>query len=553
MAKRKQTTQKRRLGCGWMLGLLGICLVITVAFSSNSYPRRQNPTGVSVGVTRSSRTPTSTRTQSATKTPTPRRVRTDQAFTVEGNGVRLSVERIEFQNSVDGSRSNNGILAVFYGTFSTEGRLCVTSRDIGLILNRAEYEPDRGWMYAAQGTLGEGRNYPGPFSGHCLVPNEESDTFFVFDVPPNARSVQLRFYEEIVSLNMNWGNRVALAATETMTPTLTLTPTATHTPENTLTLLPTYTPSYTATSTATPTERPTEMPTVTNTGKPTVAPSATPAAESDNQSQISEQYDAMIGVSSYNLILSNDVVYVEADVERGYETQQTANLMFIHAKNAVGEIEDFTAILNDEIGAATSFQYSGEDWTITELEQIATVAATLGRNSNRTSTPVFTPQRDALSTVEPATYYATGSVNLRSCPRTTCNAVGALGRGEAITVNAVINGDAVNAGNAIWYRINRNGAEAFVYSGLVSKTAPVVTSGNSGGGNTTINTNVPGATLMSTPLPAPSYSCAGDLYNCSDFEGNLDGLMDYWNACPGDPSNLDGNPADGTPCNSLWR
>jgi len=44
----------------------------------------------------------------------------------------------------------------------------------------------------------------------------------------------------------------------------------------------------------------------------------------------------------------------------------------------------------------------------------------------------------------------------------------------------------------------------------------------------------------------PAYSCAGDLYNCDSF-GDRQALMDYWNACPGDPSGLD-RDVDGLPC-----
>lgn len=44
----------------------------------------------------------------------------------------------------------------------------------------------------------------------------------------------------------------------------------------------------------------------------------------------------------------------------------------------------------------------------------------------------------------------------------------------------------------------------------------------------------------------PSYSCAGDFYNCENFSSRQ-ALMDYWNACPGDPSGLD-RDVDGLPC-----
>jgi len=48
-----------------------------------------------------------------------------------------------------------------------------------------------------------------------------------------------------------------------------------------------------------------------------------------------------------------------------------------------------------------------------------------------------------------------------------------------------------------------------------------------------------------------TWNCSGNIYNCSDFS-SCEQVMSYWNACPGDPSRLDGDN-DGTPCESLCR
>ncbi len=48
-----------------------------------------------------------------------------------------------------------------------------------------------------------------------------------------------------------------------------------------------------------------------------------------------------------------------------------------------------------------------------------------------------------------------------------------------------------------------------------------------------------------------TWNCSGNIYNCSDFS-SCDQVMSYWNACPGDPSWLDGDN-DGIPCESLCR
>lgn len=49
--------------------------------------------------------------------------------------------------------------------------------------------------------------------------------------------------------------------------------------------------------------------------------------------------------------------------------------------------------------------------------------------------------------------------------------------------------------------------------------------------------------------PASQWDCNGNLYNCGDF-GSCSEVMSYWNACPGDPSRLDGDN-DGVPCEAL--
>jgi micrococcal nuclease len=54
-----------------------------------------------------------------------------------------------------------------------------------------------------------------------------------------------------------------------------------------------------------------------------------------------------------------------------------------------------------------------------------------------------------------------------------------------------------------------------------------------------------------TPSAATGWNCVGNIYNCDDFSSCAE-VMSYWNACPGDPSRLDGDH-DGRPCESLCR
>jgi micrococcal nuclease len=54
-----------------------------------------------------------------------------------------------------------------------------------------------------------------------------------------------------------------------------------------------------------------------------------------------------------------------------------------------------------------------------------------------------------------------------------------------------------------------------------------------------------------TPTLGSAWNCSGNLYNCGDFSSCAQ-VMSYWNACPGDPSLLDGDH-DGVPCEALCR
>ena len=60
-----------------------------------------------------------------------------------------------------------------------------------------------------------------------------------------------------------------------------------------------------------------------------------------------------------------------------------------------------------------------------------------------------------------------------------------------------------------------------------------------------------GLWVAPAPTPGPGWDCVGNIYDCGDFS-SCDEVMSYWQACPGDPSRLDGDD-DGRPCESLCR
>lgn len=142
------------------------------------------------------------------------------------------------------------------------------------------------------------------------------------------------------------------------------------------------------------------------------------------------------------------------------------------------------------------------------------------------------------------TYTTTGTANVRACPQVSCAAVVQLTGNSEVVVTGQVNGDVVSDNNGIWYRINHNGQEAYIYSGVVRR----------GGSTPAQQAPLYSGGQQSAPPPPPvssgnNWSCYGDQYNCGDFSSRSQ-MLDYWNACPGDPSKLDNNN-DGIPCESL--
>jgi hypothetical protein len=157
----------------------------------------------------------------------------------------------------------------------------------------------------------------------------------------------------------------------------------------------------------------------------------------------------------------------------------------------------------------------------------------------------FTPEPGLMMTVSPAqTFYAgTGGTNLRTCPDTDCMAVVKLDTAAPIQVDAYVNGRALDAGNAVWYRTGYNGQVVYAYSGVVQAQPPAAPV--TGGGST-------GQSVVPVQSqPQQTWSCSGNIYNCGDFSTCTE-VTSYFNACPGDPSELDDDD-DNLPCESLCK
>ncbi|WP_285674952.1 caspase family protein, partial [Paralimibaculum aggregatum] len=80
-------------------------------------------------------------------------------------------------------------------------------------------------------------------------------------------------------------------------------------------------------------------------------------------------------------------------------------------------------------------------------------------------TPPAPPEGPAIARTEPAPRYATTRVNLRAGPSTGHPVVGALRRGEAVTLVGRVEGGP-------WTQVRRGGATVFVHGGYLSETAP---------------------------------------------------------------------------------
>lgn len=83
------------------------------------------------------------------------------------------------------------------------------------------------------------------------------------------------------------------------------------------------------------------------------------------------------------------------------------------------------------------------------------------------------PTDDTVWRTEPITYYAQAVVYMRACPSTTCARKNRVAAGEPIEAIGQVEGEAVSGSNKVWYQVEIDGDEGYVYSGVVSQSQPV--------------------------------------------------------------------------------
>ncbi|MEP7291946.1 MAG: SH3 domain-containing protein [Chloroflexota bacterium] len=172
------------------------------------------------------------------------------------------------------------------------------------------------------------------------------------------------------------------------------------------------------------------------------------------------------------------------------------------------------------------------------------LSATLTRSA--AATPTSTLALASAEATETAlltgTVYAQARSSVRECPRRDCALLGVLAVGAAVIVTGEQSGEIITAGNDAWYRVDYQGREGYVYSGLVANRpsaftpqgfAPVSLPGQSGANPSFVPS---GAAL----------TCDGrDNLSCSNF-ANIAQAQMHLNTC-GDEDQLD-TDHDGFAC-----
>jgi hypothetical protein len=140
----------------------------------------------------------------------------------------------------------------------------------------------------------------------------------------------------------------------------------------------------------------------------------------------------------------------------------------------------------------------------------------------------------ATATPDTDTYYTTGSINSRECPRLTCDVVERFTAGTAVEVTGTEEGDSVS-GSKEWYIVLYEDQEIYIHSSLLStrKLVPPMptrnsstgSSGSSGSSSPATSTPAPDsiAPISTAVIPEPTTppvqgaACPGLQYTCSQL------------------------------------
>ncbi len=176
-----------------------------------------------------------------------------------------------------------------------------------------------------------------------------------------------------------------------------------------------------------------------------------------------------------------------------------------------------------------------------------------------TSRPTSTPRPTATRVVSRAPavnpnqattrYYvvAAARVNVRSCPRTSCNVVTSLARGAEVNVLQRVSGDSVS-GNTSWQAVKHNNAVVYIHAPLLSRTRPQPQQAQPAQPAAAQPQQAQPAQVSAPPttVPGPQFSC-----NCSKTCTQMASCAEaYFQLNPCRCGRRDGDN-DGVPCESI--
>lgn len=201
------------------------------------------------------------------------------------------------------------------------------------------------------------------------------------------------------------------------------------------------------------------------------------------------------------------------------------------------------ATVTQAVADAASTRTIAPSATTTQTDaptQTAAIAATAtdapAATESATSAALdWTPEPGAVALLE-GTVYTLSQANVRECPMTSCEVVTTFGAGVGLPHDALVNGEPVEAGNWVWYRVQYAGRDLYVYSSVVTTRAPQPASAGGGG---VFATSTPLASSGGATCPRYDAKCT-ELSTCEQAM-----------ACLAQGNESLDRDRDGIPCESL--
>jgi hypothetical protein len=143
--------------------------------------------------------------------------------------------------------------------------------------------------------------------------------------------------------------------------------------------------------------------------------------------------------------------------------------------------------------------------TLAVFQATPTATLTVALTPTLTITTALTPSGTSPGVVpmQPVLVYAKSVANLRTCPHRDCEQIAQLQSSEAVMATGTIEGEAINTGKPLWYRVDYGGRALYVYGELVSPNAPAT------------NPPIFAPPVSTIPPPVGSVGCPSLSATCS--------------------------------------